>query len=183
LIPALFVSQHSYLIHLHCCRLISTPPGPVRHEILVIIKKSALVAVIGTTVVKKNQKSEAGRTLYKGYNLLFPQWGFLWTLALIYWLISQTINCGTGFEVIQYKISITYLKFIIMTTTTKVILGLVGAAAVGAAVGMLLAPEKGSDIRKNIKDSAGKWSDKLSDMWQNGKKAAEKASSRMQTEM
>ena len=45
------------------------------------------------------------------------------------------------------------------------------------------APEKGSDIRKNLKDSAGKWSDKLSDMWQNGKKAAEKASSRMQTEM
>jgi gas vesicle protein len=48
---------------------------------------------------------------------------------------------------------------------------------------MLLAPEKGSDLRKNIKDSAGKWSDKLSEMWQNGKKTAEKASSRMQTEM
>ncbi len=70
-----------------------------------------------------------------------------------------------------------------MTTTTKVILGLVGAAAVGAAVGMLLAPEKGSDLRQNIKDSAGKWSDKLSEMWQNGKKTAEKASSRIQTEM
>lgn len=70
-----------------------------------------------------------------------------------------------------------------MTTTTKVILGLVGAAAVGAAVGMLLAPEKGSDIRKNIKDQAGKLSDKLNDMWQNGKKTAEKASSRMQTEI
>ncbi|MFL5746723.1 MAG: YtxH domain-containing protein [Niastella sp.] len=70
-----------------------------------------------------------------------------------------------------------------MSTTTKVILGLVGAAAVGAAVGMLLAPEKGSDIRKNLKDSAGKWSDKLSEVWQNGKKAADKASSRMQTEM
>lgn len=70
-----------------------------------------------------------------------------------------------------------------MTTTTKVILGLVGAAAVGAAVGMLLAPEKGSDLRKNIKDSAGKWGDKLNDMWQNGKKTAEKASSRIHTEM
>lgn len=70
-----------------------------------------------------------------------------------------------------------------MTTTTKVILGLVGAAAVGAAVGMLLAPEKGSDLRKNIKDQAGKWGDKLNDMWQNGKKTADKASSRMQTEI
>jgi gas vesicle protein len=70
-----------------------------------------------------------------------------------------------------------------MTTTTKVILGLVGAAAVGAAVGMLLAPEKGSDLRKNLKDQAGKWSDKLNDMWQNGKRTAEKASSRIQTEM
>jgi gas vesicle protein len=70
-----------------------------------------------------------------------------------------------------------------MTTTTKVILGLVGAAAVGAAVGMLLAPEKGSDLRKNIKDSAGKWSDRLSEAWQNGKKTAEKASSRIQSEI
>ncbi|WP_205509167.1 YtxH domain-containing protein [Longitalea arenae] len=70
-----------------------------------------------------------------------------------------------------------------MTTTTKVILGLIGAAAVGAAVGMLLAPEKGSDLRRNIKDQAGKWGDKLTDMWQNGKRTAEKASSRMQTEM
>ena len=70
-----------------------------------------------------------------------------------------------------------------MTTTTKVILGLVGAAAVGAAVGLLMAPEKGSDLRKNIKDQAGKWSDKLNDMWQNGKATAEKASSRIKTEM
>ena len=70
-----------------------------------------------------------------------------------------------------------------MTTTTKVILGLVGAAAVGAAVGMLLAPEKGSDLRKNIADNAGKLSERLTDMWHNGKKTAEKASSRIQTEM
>ncbi|WP_207512472.1 YtxH domain-containing protein [Longitalea luteola] len=70
-----------------------------------------------------------------------------------------------------------------MTTTTKVILGLVGAAAVGAAVGMLLAPEKGSDLRRNIKDQAGKWGDQLTDMWKNGKRTAEKASSRIQTEM
>jgi gas vesicle protein len=70
-----------------------------------------------------------------------------------------------------------------MTTTTKVILGLIGAAAVGAAVGLLMAPEKGSDLRANLKDQAGKWSDKLNDMWQNGKRTAEKASSRIQSEV
>lgn len=70
-----------------------------------------------------------------------------------------------------------------MTTTTKVILGLVGAAAVGAVVGLLLAPEKGSEVRKNIKDQAGKWTDRLSEMWQNGKNAAEKAASSVHREM
>ena len=70
-----------------------------------------------------------------------------------------------------------------MPTTTKVILGLIGAAAVGAAVGLLMAPEKGSDLRANLKDQAGKWSDKLNDMWQNGKRTAEKASSRIQSEV
>ena len=70
-----------------------------------------------------------------------------------------------------------------MTTTTKLLLGLVGAAAVGAAIGMLLAPDKGSELRKNIKDTAGKWTDRLNDMWQNGKNAAEKVSSKVQSEM
>ena len=70
-----------------------------------------------------------------------------------------------------------------MTTTTKVILGLIGAAAVGAAVGLLLAPDKGSEIRKNIKDTAGKWTDRLNDMWQNGKSAAERAASKVHSEM
>ncbi|HTJ48862.1 MAG TPA: YtxH domain-containing protein [Cyclobacteriaceae bacterium] len=41
-----------------------------------------------------------------------------------------------------------------MNTTTKVILGLTAAAAAGAAIGLLLAPEKGSDLRKKIKDGA-----------------------------
>lgn len=74
-----------------------------------------------------------------------------------------------------------------MTTTTKVILGLIGAAAVGAAVGMLFAPEKGSDLRKNIKDKAGKWTDNLTDMWNNSKDSikgeARKAVSKTQAEM
>ncbi|MES2811445.1 MAG: YtxH domain-containing protein [Bacteroidota bacterium] len=34
--------------------------------------------------------------------------------------------------------------------TNKVVLGMLGAAAVGAAVGVLLAPDKGSETRKKI---------------------------------
>jgi gas vesicle protein len=74
-----------------------------------------------------------------------------------------------------------------MTTTTKVILGLIGAAAVGAAVGMLFAPEKGSDLRKNIKDKAGKWTEDLTDLWNNTKEnvkgEARKVASRTQSEI
>ena len=74
-----------------------------------------------------------------------------------------------------------------MNTTTKVILGLIGAAAVGAAVGMLFAPEKGSDLRKNIKDKAGKWTDNLTDLWSSGKDhmkgEARKVTSKTQAEM
>ncbi|WP_315822208.1 YtxH domain-containing protein [Paraflavitalea speifideaquila] len=35
-----------------------------------------------------------------------------------------------------------------MTTTTKVLLGIVGAAAAGVVIGMLVAPDKGSELRK-----------------------------------
>ena len=38
-----------------------------------------------------------------------------------------------------------------MTTNTKIILGIVGAAAAGAVIGLLLAPEKGSELRERIK--------------------------------
>lgn len=38
---------------------------------------------------------------------------------------------------------------------TRMILGMVAAAAVGVAIGMLLAPEKGSDLRKSLKDAIG----------------------------
>ena len=41
-----------------------------------------------------------------------------------------------------------------MNTTTKMILGITVAAAAGAAIGMLLAPEKGTDLQKKIKEGA-----------------------------
>ena len=56
-----------------------------------------------------------------------------------------------------------------MTTKSKVILGLIGAAAAGVLVGVLLAPEKGADIRKNIGRKTGDWADHLTDLFANAK--------------
>jgi len=44
-----------------------------------------------------------------------------------------------------------------MNTTTKVILGITVAAAAGAAIGILLAPEKETDLQKKIKEGASDW--------------------------
>ena len=55
-----------------------------------------------------------------------------------------------------------------MTTKTKVILGILGAAAAGAAIGMLMAPEKGSDLRKKIKKSAQDWANHIADLVASG---------------
>jgi gas vesicle protein len=56
-----------------------------------------------------------------------------------------------------------------MTTRTKIILGIVGAAAAGVAIGLLIAPEKGTDIRRNIGQKAGDWAGQLSDLFASAK--------------
>jgi gas vesicle protein len=60
-----------------------------------------------------------------------------------------------------------------MTTGTKVFLGILGAAAAGVAIGMLIAPEKGSEMRARIKKSAGDWVDSLSNLFVKGKEELE----------
>ena len=60
-----------------------------------------------------------------------------------------------------------------MTTGTKVVLGILGAAAAGVAIGMLIAPEKGSEMRARIKRSAGDWVDSLSNLFEKGKEQLE----------
>ena len=52
-----------------------------------------------------------------------------------------------------------------MSTTTKVILGIVGAAAAGAIIGMLVAPEKGTELRKRVKETANDWACQLADLF------------------
>jgi len=59
-----------------------------------------------------------------------------------------------------------------MSTRTKIILGIVGAAAAGVAVGLLLAPEKGTDLRARISQKAGDWTGQLSDLFSSAKEEA-----------
>ena len=56
-----------------------------------------------------------------------------------------------------------------MTTKSQIILGLVGAAAAGVLIGLILAPEKGQDFRNKLKQTAGDWADHLTDLFANAK--------------
>ena len=56
-----------------------------------------------------------------------------------------------------------------MNSNAKTILGIIAAGAVGVAVGMLLAPDKGSNLRKSIKDSVDDLGDQLGDFISEGK--------------
>lgn len=59
-----------------------------------------------------------------------------------------------------------------MNTTTKVIVGISIAAAAGAAIGMLLAPEKGVDLQKKIKEGANDLLTNFSNLINTGKELA-----------
>ena len=56
-----------------------------------------------------------------------------------------------------------------MNTTTKVIVGISIAAAAGAAIGMLMAPEKGVDLQKKIKEGASDLLSNFSNLVNTGK--------------
>jgi len=51
-----------------------------------------------------------------------------------------------------------------MKSSNRLLLGILGAAAAGLIIGMLVAPESGTDLRKKIKDNAGSWAEKLADL-------------------
>jgi len=46
-------------------------------------------------------------------------------------------------------------------TRAKILLALLGGAAVGVAVGIMMAPEKGSTTRENLKEQASDMADKI----------------------
>jgi gas vesicle protein len=67
-----------------------------------------------------------------------------------------------------------------MTSGTKIILGMLAAAAVGAAAGILLAPEKGSDLRKKIKSSVDELVEDVSELLALGKDEVKEAYSNVE---
>ena len=54
-------------------------------------------------------------------------------------------------------------------SNSKTILGIVVAGAVGVAIGKLMAPQKGSDLKKSIKDSIDEFGDQVGDFISEGK--------------
>ena len=73
-----------------------------------------------------------------------------------------------------------------MSARTKLVLGLVGAAAAGVVVGLLLAPDSGTATRKKLTSTAGGWGSHLGDLFSSAKdgvtnlaKKGEKVSSKM----
>lgn len=56
-----------------------------------------------------------------------------------------------------------------MSNPNKIILGLIGAAAVGIAVGLLLAPDKGGEVRQKIADKATDIASRIGEFITSGK--------------
>jgi gas vesicle protein len=56
-----------------------------------------------------------------------------------------------------------------MKNSANIFLGILGAAAAGVVVGMMIAPEKGADFRKNLKGSAGDLAKRLGKLLSQGK--------------
>lgn len=56
-----------------------------------------------------------------------------------------------------------------MTSNSKIVLGLVTAAAAGAVIGLLFAPEKGTEIRDKVRETANGFASDLLDALQRGR--------------
>jgi len=62
-----------------------------------------------------------------------------------------------------------------MSNPNKIILGLLGAAAVGVAIGILLAPDKGGEVRKKIAEKATDIASRIGELISSGKEKLEGA--------
>lgn len=60
-----------------------------------------------------------------------------------------------------------------MENTGKVIAAFLAGAAAGASLGLLLAPDKGDDTRKKVKDALDEWTEKAGEQYQKYRKGSE----------
>ena len=65
-----------------------------------------------------------------------------------------------------------------MKNSANIFLGILGAATAGVIIGMLIAPEKGEDLRKNLKGTAGDVTKKLGNLLNLGKEHYEELKSK-----
>ncbi len=65
----------------------------------------------------------------------------------------------------------------------KFIFGMIGAVVAGVVIGMLVAPETGSDLRKKISDNATNWGHKLVDLLGSMKDEGEAAATKVKDAM
>lgn len=56
-----------------------------------------------------------------------------------------------------------------MSAKTKLVLGLIGAAAAGVVVGLLLAPDSGTATRRKISSTASDWGSHVGDLFSSAK--------------
>lgn len=66
-----------------------------------------------------------------------------------------------------------------MNATSKLLLFVAGAAAAGAVIGMLVAPEKGSVLRHRIRSSADNLADQLKELGNSSRKKIREAKNDM----
>lgn len=60
-----------------------------------------------------------------------------------------------------------------MNSTGKILTALVAGAALGAVAGILLAPDKGSETRRKLKEKGKKFKDDVKDKFRQGKEKFE----------
>ncbi len=69
-----------------------------------------------------------------------------------------------------------------MSSSSKVVLALLGGAAIGAVLGILLAPDKGTETRHKIADKAKEYGEKARHKFSEGFQKVKNAKNRVEEE-
>ena len=70
-----------------------------------------------------------------------------------------------------------------MRNSAKITLGILGGIAAGVVIGLMVAPEKGSETRARIRRTTGSWVDQLGNILSSGQDAVAEKVSRVKESM